>query len=142
MKRLILVLVVIAVAAVVAAKFLRKETSPPQSQTVTTAAPSSANTQSKRALYLFHDTSDQDEGCRRIYAFVDRAERELAGRVEVRRPDIKSEKKTLEQFQVRVLPTILIVSPSGAVEERFEGEGEQVASRIEQTLERLKASAQ
>jgi hypothetical protein len=60
----------------------------------------------------------------------------------VRRPDVEREKSTLAQYQVRVLPTILLVSPTGEVQERFEGEGSATAQRIEQTLQRLKGTAQ
>ena len=141
MKRVILVLIIVAVAAVVTVKLTSKRQQPqPQPASVTT--PSPASIQSKPILYLFHDPSDQDAGCRRIYAYVDRAESELAGKVEVRRPDVEREKKTLEQFQVRVLPTLLLVSPTGAVEERFEGEESQTAARIEQAIERLKGTLQ
>lgn len=141
MKRIILVLIIVAVAAVVAVKLAgRKQQPQPQSATVTT--PSSASIQSKSILYLFHDPSDQDAGCRRIYAYAERAEKEMAEKVEVRRPDVEREKPLVEQFQVRVLPTILIVSPTGAVEERFEGEDSQTAARIEQALERLKGTLQ
>jgi hypothetical protein len=48
----------------------------------------------------------------------------------------------VKQFQVRVLPTILLVSPSGAVEERFEGDDKSTVTRIEQAVERLKETAQ
>lgn len=145
MKRVILVAVVVAVAALVAVKLMNrtKQETQPVAQT-TTNPPSSNQTsaQSRPVFYLFHDPSDQDEGCRRIYAFADRAERELGGRVEVRRPDFERERNVVEQYQVRVLPTILLVSANGTVEERFEGEDRETAARIEQTLTRLKGTAQ
>lgn len=141
MKRVILVLIIVAIAAVLVVKLAgRKQQPQPPSAVVT--APSSASIQSKPILYLFHDPSDQDAGCRRIYAYADRAERELAGRIEVRRPDVKHEKSIIERYQVRVLPTILLVSPTGAVEERFEGEDSSTAERIERALERLKGTLQ
>jgi thioredoxin-like negative regulator of GroEL len=141
MKRVILVLIIVAVAAVVTVKLVsRKQKPQPPSAVVT--APSSASTQGKPILYLFHDPSDQDAGCRRIYAYLDQAERELAGQVEVRRPDVEREKNLVEQFQVRVLPTVLLVSPTGAVEQRFEGEDSSTAEHIEQALERLKGMPQ
>lgn len=140
MKRAILILVIVAVVAVVAVKLVSRR------QTPASPAPppgtSSLTAQTKPTLYLFRDPSDQDEGCRRIYEYADRAERELAGRVEVRRPDVEREKSTLAEYQVRVLPTILLVSPTGEVQERFEGEGSVTAQRIEQTLQRLKGTAQ
>lgn len=141
MRRVILILVMVAVAAVISVKLAgRKQKSQPQPAPV--AADLKAGTQGKPTLYLFHDPSDQDAGCRRIYAYADRAERELAGKVEVRRPDARREKNLLEQFQVRVLPTILLVSPTGEVQERFEGEDRPTAARIEQALARLKEAAQ
>ena len=141
MRRVILVLIIVAVAAVVAVKLTSRRQQPrPQPASVTT--PSSARNQGKPILYLFHNPSDQDAGCRRIYAYADQAERELAGKVEVRRPDVEREKNLVEQFQVRVLPTILLVSPKGAVQERFEGEDSSTAARIEQALERLKGTLQ
>lgn len=140
MKRVILVLVIVAVAAVVAVKLASRTQPPPSpSAPATTSSPAAPN---KPVFYLFHDPSDQDAGCRRIYAYADQAERELAGKIEVRRPDVEREKHLVERYQVRVLPTILIVSPTGAVEERFEGEDSSTAERIEQALERLKRTLQ
>jgi hypothetical protein len=140
MKRAILVLVILAAAAIVIVK-LTSPTQPPQPQP-TAVTTSSAAAQNKLIFYLFHDPSDQDAGCRRIYSYADRAERELIGKVEVRRPDVKREKKLIQQYQVRVLPTNLLVSASGAVQERFEGEDDATAERIEQALERLKGMPQ
>lgn len=142
MKKFILALVIIAVVAIIAYKLIgsrqsageTKPASPEGSAQVVTPA----KTQAVATFYLFHNPQDQDEECRQIYAFADRVERELVGRFEVKRPDVKAEKSLVDKFQVRVLPTILVVSPAGEVQERFEGEGEQVASRIENALTRLK----
>ena len=140
MKKLILVLVVLAVVAIVTYKLIGNK--PPSDQKNMAASSSQKATATKpqalATFYLFHNPQDQDEECRQIYSFADRAERELVGRFEVKRPDVKAEKALVDKFQVRVLPTILIVSPSGEVQDRFEGEGEQVASRIENAFTRLK----
>ena len=142
MKKSILVLVIIAVVAIIAYKLIVNK--PPSGETNLTLPASSSQdatpikTQAVSTFYLFHNPQDQDEECRQIYSFADRAERELAGRFQVKRPDVKAEKALVDKFQVRVLPTILIVSPTGEVQERFEGEGEEVASRIENALTRLK----
>lgn len=133
MKRVILGLVIVAVVAVIGYKLMGKK---PEPQPI--AATSSPSVQGKSAFYLFHDPSDQDEGCRRIYAFADRAEREFSSRLEVKRPDVKSEKSIVDKYQVRVLPTILIVSPAGAIEGRFEGEDKETVARIEEAFSRLK----
>lgn len=133
MKRVILGLAVVAVAAVIGYKLMDKK---PEPQPIAATSPASA--QGKSTFYLFHDPSDQDEGCQRIYAFADRAEREFSGRLEVKRPDVKSEKSVVDKYQVRVLPTILIVSPAGAVEGRFEGEDKETVTRIEEAFSRLK----
>lgn len=138
MKRLILALVIAAVAGIVIWKTMNRPPSAPA--TTTTAATNTAATASGRpAFYLFRDPSDEDEGCRRIYAFADRAERELAGKIDVKRPDVKSEKSIVDRYQVRVLPTILVVGADGAVKERFEGEDKSTAASIEQALAKLKA---
>ena len=140
MKRVILILVIVAVVAIVAVKLVSRRQSP-----VLPAPPTNTSSpiaQTKPTLYLFRDPSDNDAGCRRIYEYADRAERELAERVDVRRPDVEREKNILTQYQVRVLPTILLVSSNGEVQERFEGEGNATAQRIEQTLQRLKGTAQ
>ena len=139
MKKAILVLVIVAVAAVIGFKLVGRKSVP---QPQPTSVGSQASTSGKPVFYLFHDPSDQDAGCRRIYAFADRAESELAGKVEVKRPDVEREKTLVDEYQVRVLPTILLVSPTGSVEERFEGEDKATAARIEQALDRLKGSAQ
>lgn len=144
MKKLILVLVVLVVVAIVTYKLISNK--PPLDQTNTVPSSSQNVTPTKAqavaTFFLFHNPQDQDEECRQIYSFADRAERELVGRFEVKRPDVKAEKALVDKFQVRVLPTILIVSPSGEVQERFEGEGEQVASRIENAFTRLKETKQ
>ena len=142
MKKLILALVIIAVVAIIAYKLLGNrqpsgETNQP-SPTSSSQEPTPVNTEAIATFYLFHNPQDQDEECLQIYSFADRAEREFAGRFEVKRPDVKAEKTLVDKFQVRVLPTILIVSPTGEVQERFEGEGEQVASRIENAFTKLK----
>lgn len=133
MKRVILGLVVVAVIAVIAYRLMGKK---PEPQPI--AATSSASVQGKSAFFLFHDPSDQDEGCRRIYAFADRAEREFSSRLEVKRPDVKNEKSIVDKYQVRVLPTILIVSPAGTIEGRFEGEDKETVARLEEAFSRLK----
>lgn len=143
MKRAVLILVVAAVVAVIAYKLTtggREQTPPQAAPPAAAASPASAQTtaQSKATFYLFHDPSDQDAGCRLIYAFADRAERELGDRVEVRRPDVEREKGVVEQYQVKVLPTIVIVSPEGKVEGRFEGEEGETAEQINQALTKLK----
>ncbi|MEW6208328.1 MAG: thioredoxin domain-containing protein [Acidobacteriota bacterium] len=139
MKKAILVLVIVAVAAIIGFKLAGRK-SEPQPQPAPVA--SQQSTGGKPIFYLFHDPSDQDAGCRRIYAFADRCETELAGKVEVKRPDVEREKNLVEQYQVRVLPTILIASPTGEVQERFEGEDKATAERIDQSLSRLKERMQ
>ena len=142
MKKLVLALVVVAVVVIIGYKLIGNKG--PSGETNPTSPASSSRdatptkTQAVATFYLFHNPQDQDEGCRQIYSFADRAERELVGRYEVKRPDVKAEKALVDKFHVRVLPTILIVSPTGEVQDRFEGEGEEVASRIETALTRLK----
>ncbi len=126
MQKLLLALIVAAAAGVVIYKMMNR-TAPAAGQTAVTSSTSTAP--GKPVFYLFHDPADQDEGCRRIYSFADRAERELAGKIEVRRPDVKSEKSVAEKYQVRVLPTILVVGADDAVKERFEGEEKEAAAR-------------
>lgn len=142
MKKFILVVVMVAVVGIIAYKLIGNR--PPSGET-NPASPANSSqvakpttTQAVSTFYLFHNPQDQDEECREIYAFADRAERELVGRFEVKRPDVKAEKALVDKFQVRVLPTILIVSATGEVQERFEGEGEQVTARIEKAFARLK----
>ena len=142
MKKLILILVIAAVVAIIAYKLIGNKSpsgeTNPTSSTTSSRDATPIKEQALTTFYLFHNPQDQDEECRQIYAFADRAERELVGRLEVKRPDVKAEKSLVDKFQVRVLPTVLIISPTGEVQERFEGEGEAVASRIETALRRLK----
>jgi hypothetical protein len=138
MKRTILVVVIVAVAIVFLIKRIAPKPHPATSRQSQSAA--QASNEGRPILYLFHNPSDQDAGCRRIYSYADRAETELAGKVEVRRPDLEREKKLTQAYQVRVLPTILLVSPNGEVQDRFEGEDKATSTRIEQALERLKAT--
>lgn len=148
MKKAILVLVVLAVAGILAYKFIGSSqpnvTEQSQTATITpnsnTLSTNPATQQTKSTFYLFHDPSDQDEGCRVIYAFADRAESELASRVEVKRPDVKADKATMDKFKVRVLPTILLVAPDGQVTERFEGEDGKTIKQLGEMIARLKTA--
>jgi thioredoxin-like negative regulator of GroEL len=133
MKKLILALIVVAAAGIVIWKTTNRNA---PTQPAVTVSPG------KPVFYLFHDPADQDEGCRRIYSFADRAERELAGKVDVRRPDVKNERSEVERYQVRVLPTILVVDAGGAVKERFEGEEKELVAQLEAMMTRLKTSQQ
>jgi thioredoxin-like negative regulator of GroEL len=139
MRKLLLALIVAAAAGVVIYKMTNR-TAPAPGQTAVTSSTSTAP--GKPVFYLFHNPADQDEGCRRIYSFADRAERELAGKIEVKRPDVKSEKSVVEKYQVRVLPTILLVGADDVVKERFEGEEKETAARLEEMMARLKTSLQ
>jgi Thioredoxin len=139
MKKLLLALIVAAAAGVVIYKMMNRTAPAPGQNAATSSGPSASG---KPVFYLFHDPADQDEGCRRIYSFADRAERELAGRIEVKRPDVKGEKGVVDKYQVRVLPTILVIDASGMVKERFEGEEKETAARLEDMMARLKTSLQ
>lgn len=139
MKKLILALIIAAAAGIVIYKMTNRPAPAPAQTTVTSSASTASG---KPVFYLFHDPADQDEGCRRIYSFADRAERELAGKIEVKRPEVKSEKGVVDKYQVRVLPTILVVDSSGAVKERFEGEEKETVTRLEEMMTRLKTSLQ
>lgn len=131
----ILILTVLAAAAVLVIK-----TRTAEHRTLPTAAAAANTATDKRIVYLFHDARDQDEGCRRIYAFADRAEKELSGEVVVRRPDVDRDTALLRRYSVKVLPTILIAGPGGKEEARFEGEGESVEAALNKALEGLKTA--
>jgi thioredoxin-like negative regulator of GroEL len=137
MKKLLLALIVAAAAGIVIYKMMNRAASVPAQTAVTSSASTSTG---KTVFYLFHDPADQDEGCRRIYSFADRAEHELAGKIEVKRPDVKKEKGVVDKYQARVLPTILVVDAGGAVRERFEGEEKETAAQLEEMMARLKSS--
>ncbi len=124
MKKLILALILASVAGIVIWKTTNRPATTP-SQTVATSI------SGKPVFYLFHDPADQDEGCRLIYSFV-----------EVKRPDVKSEMSIVDKYQVRVLPTILVVDSTGAVKERFEGEEKKTVAQLEEMMARLKTSLQ
>lgn len=142
MKKVILAVCVLAIVGVVVYKFAGRQEAPQPPPAVGTATPaSSATGQAKSIFYLFHDPSDQDAGCRRIYSFADRAESELSDKVEVKRPDVENEKSIVEQYEVRVLPTILVITPDGKVAERHEGEDGETVKRLEGMMARLKESA-
>ena len=154
MKKIaILALVVIAVAGVIVFKQMggRSESAgqpaPGAPALATPSAPANpaapaSSAVAKPVVYLFHDPSDQDAGCRRVYAYADRAETELAGKVDVRRPDVEREKDVVAKFNVKVLPTVLFVSPTGEVMERCEGEDKETFAKLDQGFEKLKTSVQ
>lgn len=143
-KGIILAAVILAVAAIAAYKFIggNQPTAEQKNAPVAASSPATNQTtaQSKSTFYLFHDPSDQDAGCRRIYAFADQAESELSARVEVKRPDVKTEKAIVDKYQVRVLPTILVVAPDGQITERFEGEDGDTIKGLEGMISRLKTA--
>lgn len=143
MKKAILALVIIAVIAIVAYKFIgngQQMADQKNATVVSTPATINIAAQNKPIFYLFHDPSDQDAGCRRIYAFADQAENELSARVEVKRPDIKTEKAIVDKYQVRVLPTILLVAPDGQVTMRFEGEDGDTIKRLSGLMAQFKTA--
>lgn len=141
MKKIVLAVVIIAVIAVIAYKGLSSRQAASEQKTPAVATNTKQKAaQNKQTLYLFHDPSDQDEGCRRVYAFANEAERELAGRVEVKHPDVKAEREIVNKYKVRVLPTILLVSANGQVAERFEGEDGDTIRGLESMIERLKTA--
>ena len=148
MKKVILIVVVLTVVGILAYKFMGDGKQVPDtnvavtnSVSVVTSPPvtnAQAATDNQKVFYLFHNPKDQDEECRTIYAFADAVERDLPGRVKVMRPDVKTETALVEKYKVKVLPTILITSPDGTEQERFEGEGEQVSSKIKNAIAKLK----
>lgn len=143
MKKAILAFVILAVVAIIAYKFIggnQPTAEQKNDSAVSTPATNQTVAQSKSTFYLFHDPSDQDAGCRRIYAFADQAESELSARVEVKRPDVKTEKVIVDKYQVRVLPTILVVAPDGQITERFEGEDGDTIKGLEGMISRLKTA--
>ena len=129
---LIILVTIVAILGVLYFKTIQQ----PQAISAPTR-PSERSTQ-KATLYLFHNPKDQDEECREIYAFADRAEKELADKLIVKRPDPKVDEVLLKRYSIRVLPTILIASTQGDELERFEGEGEVVSSNLHQMMERWK----
>lgn len=140
-KTLILMVVILAVAGIFAYKFVGNKTSTTNTNVaVVTASPQPTHNpiDAQKVLYLFHDPRDQDAGCRAIYAFADTAEKDLQGKVKVERPELKKEAALIDKYKVKVLPTILIASADGTEQERFEGEGPQVSSRIKDALAKLK----
>lgn len=139
-KRLILILIVAAVASIVIYKTMQRPATAPAQTAANSDAPTASTSSGKAVFYLFRDPADQDEGCRRIYAFADAAERELAGRIDVKRPNVKNDKSIVDKYQVRVLPTILVVGADGAVKERFEGEEKETVAQLETMMTRLKTS--
>ena len=142
MKKAILAIVILAVAGILAYKFLGNKTEPTNTNVAVVTASPPTNTQpatdAQKVLYLFHDPRDQDEGCKAIYAFADDAEKNLPGKVKVMRPDVKKETDLKDKYKVKVLPTIVIASADGTEEQRFEGEGPQVSSKIKDALAKLK----
>ena len=138
MKKVILAVCVLAIVGILIYKFAGKKETP---QPAAATSVSNATAQTKPIFYLFHDPSDQDAGCRRIYSFADRAESELSAKVEVKRPDVEKEKSVVDKYQVKVLPTILVVTPDGTVTERHEGEDGETVKRLEGMMARLKESA-
>ena len=129
MKKVILVVVVLAVIGILAYKFMGDRnqvtnTNVAVTNSVPAASPATnaqATTDNQKVFYLFHNPKDQDEECRTIYAFADDVERDLSGRVKVLRPDVKAETALVEKYKVKVLPTILITSPDGTEQQRFDG---------------------
>lgn len=132
MRRSIIIIVTLAaVGAILYFKSIRKD------EIINTAV-SQKQTQNKMIFYLFHDPSDQDAECKKIYSFADRAEHELSESIVVRRPDVEQDKDLMTRYNIKILPTIIIVAPGGEEEERFEGEGNSVEVALEKTMIRLR----
>lgn len=122
-KTLILAATAAAAALVLSAKHLRRPAAeaPP-------AAP--ARKAGESTLYLFLDDRDHDAGCESVYAAFERERAGLPRGVVSVRVDARRDPELAKRLGVRMLPTILLVGPDGAVAERVEGEGGEVEGRL------------
>lgn len=122
-------LVAAAIAVVLVAKQRRRSAAvPPAAATVRSTGP---------MLYLFLDGRDHDADCERVYAAFDAARKRLPRGVAAERVDVDHGTSLAKRFGVRVLPTVLLTGPSGAVVGRVEGEGDEAVSRVLNLVSRI-----
>lgn len=89
--------------------------------------------------YLFFNGKDQDSGCQALYGLFDQEAKALPPEVKIVRVDVNSGDDTLiDRYQVRVLPTVLLVDAKGEVKERIAGEGTEVEARLRTVLARAR----
>ena len=138
MKRLgIMSIVVIAIIAVL---WLKLRDAPETGRTVAHTSPTIAERgQSVAAatVLLFADPREAESscGCSEIIRIA-RSANDASG-VTMREFDTRRRDEQAERHSVRVSPTVIIVGPDGAEQERFEGESGQVIARLRAAIDAL-----
>ena len=87
------------------------------------------------AVILFR--GDNSPSCQVIHRLVDAAEQRYSGRIHFRQLDWSPDNPLIERYQVRFLPTVLLLDVNGNEVARIIGESPAVQARLKDTLDRL-----
>ena len=87
------------------------------------------------AVILFR--GDSSPSCRAIHRLVDEAEQQYGNQISFRQLDWSPDNPLIERYQVRFLPTVVLIDHKGKEVGRIMGESPAVQARLKDTLARL-----
>ena len=87
------------------------------------------------AVILFR--GDNSPSCRVIHRLVDEAEQHYGNRISFHQLDWSPDNPLIERYQVRFLPTVVLIDQNGTEVGRIIGESSAVQARLKDTLARL-----
>ena len=87
------------------------------------------------AVILFR--GDNSPSCRVIHRLVDEAEQRYGGQITFRQLDWSADNPLIERYQVRFLPTVVLIDHKGKEVGRIMGESPAVQARLKDALARL-----
>ncbi len=87
------------------------------------------------AVILFR--GDNSPSCRAIHRLVDEAEQHYGNRISFRQLDWSPGNPLIERYQVRFLPTVVLIDHKGKEVGRIMGESPAVQARLKNALARL-----
>jgi thiol-disulfide isomerase/thioredoxin len=107
-----------------------------KTRTSDTMLPASNPTQvTGPAVILFR--GDNSPSCQVIHRLVDEAEQRYSSQITFRQLDWSPDNPLIEHYQVRFLPTVLLIDRKGKEVARIIGESPAVQARLKDTLARL-----
>ncbi len=87
------------------------------------------------AVILFR--GDNSPSCRAIHQLVDEAEQRYKQKITFKQFDWSADNPLIEQYQVRFLPTVLLIDQQGKVVDRIIGESPAVQAKQKKRLTQL-----
>lgn len=121
MRRALILAIPVALATLIWAKW-------PQSQPVAVATTLAGGPR----VVLFR--GDDSASCQTIHRIVEESEARFGGRIGVTKVDWSPDNPLIQQYQIRFLPTVVLVDSNGRERKRIIGESAAVQTELRQTL--------